>query len=41
VFSDDGAVDQLGTMSGDVATGMTVELLVGVDSTVAPEMGGD
>ena len=33
VFGDDGGVLQLGTISGDVANGLTVELLVGVDST--------
>ena len=35
VFGDDGGVSQLATVTGDVATGYTVELAVGVDTTTA------
>jgi hypothetical protein len=30
VFSDDGAVDQLATMSGSISSGLTATLAVGV-----------
>jgi protocatechuate 3,4-dioxygenase beta subunit len=35
VFSDDGAATQLATVSGDVASGYTVSLSIGVDTTTA------
>jgi protocatechuate 3,4-dioxygenase beta subunit len=35
VFGDDGAAKQLGTVTGDVSTGYTVRLAVGVDTTTA------
>ncbi|MEU5155991.1 intradiol ring-cleavage dioxygenase [Glycomyces sp. NPDC021274] len=38
IFSDDGGESQLGTVSGDVASGYTVALAVGVDT--ATEVGG-
>ena len=36
VFGDDGGASQLGTVTGDVASGYTVTLAVGVDTTTAP-----
>ena len=40
VFGDDGGVSQLATVTGDVATGYSVTLAVGVDTTTAPAAGG-
>ena len=40
VFGDDGGVSQLATVTGDVATGYSVRLAVGVDTTTAPAAGG-
>ncbi|BCJ75971.1 hypothetical protein CS0771_55150 [Catellatospora sp. IY07-71] len=40
VFGDDGGASQLGTVSGDVGTGYTVSLTVGVDTGTAPAGGG-
>jgi protocatechuate 3,4-dioxygenase beta subunit len=40
VFGDDGGVSQLGTVSGDVAGELSIELAVGVNSTVEPSMSG-
>jgi protocatechuate 3,4-dioxygenase beta subunit len=40
VFADDGAGSQLATVSGDVGTGLTVALPVGVDTTTTPTGGG-
>jgi protocatechuate 3,4-dioxygenase beta subunit len=40
VFSDDSGASQLGTVTGDVASGYTVSLVVGVDTTTAPAGGG-
>ena len=39
VFGDDGAASQLGTVTGDVTSGYTVSLAVGVDTTTAPTGG--
>jgi len=40
VFGDDGGVSQLATVTCDVATGYSVTLAVGVDTTTAPAAGG-
>ena len=40
VFGDDGGVSQLATVTGDVASGYTVALNVGVDTTTAAGGGG-
>jgi protocatechuate 3,4-dioxygenase beta subunit len=40
VFGDDGGVSQLPTVSGDVRSGYTVRLAVGVDTGTAPTGGG-
>jgi protocatechuate 3,4-dioxygenase beta subunit len=40
VFGDDGGASQLGTVTGDVTTGYTVTLAVGVDTTTTPTGGG-
>jgi len=40
VFGDDGAAKQLGTVTGDVASGYTVALAVGVDTRTTPAAGG-
>jgi protocatechuate 3,4-dioxygenase beta subunit len=40
VFGDDGGASQLGTVTGDVSSGYTVSLAVGVDTTTAPTGGG-
>jgi len=40
VFGDDGGASQLGTVSGDVTSGFTVSLTVGVDTTTTPSGGG-
>jgi protocatechuate 3,4-dioxygenase beta subunit len=43
VFGDDGGASQLATVTGDVSSGFTVALAVGVDTTTAPtggQMGG-
>ncbi|MEU6246755.1 intradiol ring-cleavage dioxygenase [Glycomyces sp. NPDC047010] len=40
VFSDDGAVSQLATISGSVGSGITAYLAVGVDTTTAAGGGG-
>jgi protocatechuate 3,4-dioxygenase beta subunit len=40
VFGDDAGASQLGTVTGDVASGYHVSLLVGVDTTTTPR-GGD
>ena len=40
VFGDDGGVHQLGTVTGDVTSGLTVALTVPVDTTTAPSGGG-
>jgi protocatechuate 3,4-dioxygenase beta subunit len=40
VFGDDSAVQQLGTVTGSVAGGLTVALTVGVDTRTAPTGGG-
>jgi len=39
VFGDDGGARQLGTVSGDVTSGYTVSLAVGVDTTTTPPEG--
>jgi hypothetical protein len=36
VFGDDGGVSQLGSVTGDVANGYTISLVVGVDTTSTP-----
>jgi protocatechuate 3,4-dioxygenase beta subunit len=40
VFGDDGGVHQLGTVTGDVTSGLAVALTVPVDTTTAPSGGG-
>ena len=40
VFGDDGGVHQLATMTGDVTSGFTARLAVGVDTTTTPTGGG-
>jgi protocatechuate 3,4-dioxygenase beta subunit len=40
VFGDDGGASQLGTVTGDVRSGYTVTLQVGVDTTTTPGGGG-
>jgi protocatechuate 3,4-dioxygenase beta subunit len=40
VFGDDGGASQLGTVTGDVGSGYTVTLAVGVDTTTTPTGGG-
>ena len=40
VFGDDGGASQLGTVTGDVASGYAVSLAVGVDTTTTPTGGG-
>ena len=40
VFSDDGGASQLGTVTGDVGSGYTVTLAVGVDTSTTPSGGG-
>jgi protocatechuate 3,4-dioxygenase beta subunit len=40
VFGDDGGASQLGTVTGDVESGYTVALAVGVDTTTTPTGGG-
>lgn len=40
VFGDDGGASQLGTVTGDAATGYAVSLAVGVDTSTAPSGGG-
>ena len=40
VFSDDGGASQLATVTGDVGSGYTVALAVGVDTTTSPTGGG-
>ncbi len=40
VFGDDGGASQLGTVTGDVSSGYTVSLAVGVDTTTTPTGGG-
>ncbi|MEJ3749140.1 intradiol ring-cleavage dioxygenase [Actinomycetes bacterium KLBMP 9797] len=40
VFRDDGGASQLATVTGDVSSGYTVSLSVGVDTTTAPRGGG-
>jgi protocatechuate 3,4-dioxygenase beta subunit len=40
VFGDDGGASQLATVDGDVASGFTVRLAVGVDTTTTPTGGG-
>jgi protocatechuate 3,4-dioxygenase beta subunit len=39
VFRDDAAVDQMGTVTGDVTSGLTVSLVVRIDPTTAPTRG--
>ena len=39
VFGDDSAASQLGTVTGDVKTGLTVSLAVGIDTTTTPTGG--
>lgn len=39
VFGDDAAERQLATMTGDVASGYTATLVVGVDTTTTPAAG--
>ncbi len=39
VFRDDAAVDQMGTVTGDVTSGLTVSLVVRIDTTTAPTRG--
>jgi protocatechuate 3,4-dioxygenase beta subunit len=39
VFGDDGGATQLGTVTGDVTSGYTVSLSVGVDTTTTPRAG--
>jgi hypothetical protein len=36
VFGDDGGVSQLGSVTGDMANGLTISLVVGVDKTSTP-----
>jgi len=40
VFGDDGGVSQLATVTGDVTTGYSVKLAVGLDTTTTPTAGG-
>ena len=40
VFGDDGGVNQLATVTGDVAGGLSVSLAAGVDTTTAPTGAG-
>ncbi len=40
VFSDDGGASQLGTVTGDVSSGLSVSLAVGVDTTTQPGSSG-
>jgi protocatechuate 3,4-dioxygenase beta subunit len=40
VFGDDGGASQLGTVTGDVTSGYTVSLTVGVDTSTTPRGGG-
>ena len=40
VFGDDGGASQLATVTGDVASGYTVRLAVGVDTGTTPTGGG-
>jgi protocatechuate 3,4-dioxygenase beta subunit len=40
VFGNDGGASQLGTVTGDVTSGYTVRLAVGVDTTTTPTGGG-
>ena len=40
VFSDDGGASQLGTVTGDVSSGVSVSLAVGVDTTTQPGSSG-
>jgi protocatechuate 3,4-dioxygenase beta subunit len=40
VFGDDGGASQLGTVTGDVGSGYTVALAVGVDTATTPTGGG-
>ena len=40
VFGDDGGASQLATVTGDVSSGYTVRLAVGVDTTTEPTGGG-
>jgi len=40
VFGDDGGASQLGTVTGDVGSGYTVTLAVGVDTSTTPSGGG-
>ncbi len=40
VFGDDGGASQLATVSGDVRSGYTVALAVGVDTRTTPAGGG-
>ena len=40
VFGGDGGASQLGTVTGDVTSGLTVTLTVGVDTTTTPSGGG-
>ncbi len=40
VFSDDGGASQLATVTGDVSSGLSVSLAVGVDTTTTPTGGG-
>lgn len=40
VFGDDGGASQLATVTGDVASGYSVSLVVGVDTTTTPSGGG-
>jgi protocatechuate 3,4-dioxygenase beta subunit len=40
VFSDDGGASQLATVTGDVTSGYSVSLAVGVDTTTTPTGGG-
>jgi protocatechuate 3,4-dioxygenase beta subunit len=40
VFGDDGGASQLATVSGDVSGGLSVSLVVGVDTTTTPSGGG-
>ena len=40
VFRDDAGASQLGTVTGDVAGGLSVSLVVGVDTTTTPSGGG-
>jgi protocatechuate 3,4-dioxygenase beta subunit len=40
VFGDDGGASQLGTVTGDLTSGYTVSLAVGVDTATTPSGGG-